>query len=131
MARAFLTEEAKADVRGLAAEDREVAREALRLTKQLEAEPFLGDRLREKSNLKPLAQAEMRKVKFDHPGRRATARPRCRYRLLYRIEPHEGSPETVVVMALGVKPGVYRDGTTRAVRRLREQARARRRQPPG
>jgi hypothetical protein len=101
VARALLTDEAKADVRALAAEDREVAREALRLAKQLEDEPYLGERLREKSNLKPLARAEMRKVKFDPPGRRESARPRHRYRLLYRTEPHEGSPETLVVMAGG------------------------------
>jgi len=44
---------------------------------------------------------------------------------VYRIEPHEGSPETVVIMAVGVKPRVYRDATARAARRLRDQARER------
>jgi hypothetical protein len=126
LARTFFSDGAKADVRALVAEDELVAREGLRIAKQLETDPYRGERLREKSNLKPLAEAEARKVKFDRPGRRATAKPRYRYRLVYRIEPHEGSPETVVVMALGIKPRVYRDATTRAARRLREQAQARR-----
>ena len=127
MARASFTDAAKADVRALAAEDEAVAREGLRIAKQLEAEPYLRDRLREKSNLKPLAQAECRKVKFDRPDRPARAQPRYRYRLVHRIEPHEGSPEEIVVMALGVKPRIYREATTEAARRMREQAQARRR----
>jgi hypothetical protein len=126
MARAFLTDEAKNDVRSLVAEDEQAAREGLRIVKELQANAYLGDSLREKANLKPLAQADCRKVKFDHPRRRATAKPRYRYRLVYRIEPHEGAPETVVVMALGVKPQVYRDATARAARRMHEQARSRR-----
>lgn len=126
MARAHFTDAAKEDVQALVAEDEQTAREGLCIAKQLEANPYLGDRLREKSNLKPLARADGRKVKFDHPRRRATAKPRYRYRLVYRIEPHEGSPETVVVMALGVKPRVYRDATSRAAKRMRDQAKARR-----
>jgi Txe/YoeB family toxin of Txe-Axe toxin-antitoxin module len=120
--RAFLTDGAKADAAALLDEDREVAVAALRLVKRLENEPYLGDQLREKSNLKPLAQADCRKVRFDRPDRRSSAKPRHRYRLVYRIEPHEGSPETIVVMALGIKPRVYRDATARAAARLREQA---------
>lgn len=122
MARAFLTDGAKADAVALLDEESEVALAALRLAKRLEHEPYLGDPLREKSNLKPLAQADCRKVKFDRDDRRPGAKPRYRYRLVYRIEPHEGSPETIVVMALGVKPRVYRDATARAAARLREQA---------
>jgi hypothetical protein len=129
MALAQLTDGAKEDIRTLIAEGgKAVAREGLRIVKQLEDKPYQGERLREKSNLKPLAQAESRKVKFDVPGRRPTARPRHRYRLVYRIERHEGSPEAVVVMAIGIKPRVYRDATTRAAHRLREQAQTRRRQ---
>lgn len=113
-------------MRALLAEDREAAREGLRLAKELEASPYLGEPLREKSNLKSLGQADCRKVKFDRPRRGRNAAPRYRYRLVYRIEPHEGSPETVVIMAIGVKARVYRDATTRAAQRMREQARARR-----
>jgi hypothetical protein len=122
VARAFLTDGAKADAAALLAEDREVALAALGLVKRLENEPYLGDPLREKSNQQPLARADCRKLKFDRASRRSAAQPRYRFRLVYRIEPHEGSPETIVVMALGIKPGVYRDATTRAAARLREQA---------
>lgn len=122
MARAFLTDGAKADAAALLGEDREVALAALRLVKRLENEPYLGDPLREKSNQKPLAQADCRKIKFDRPDRRARANSRYRFRLVYRIEPHEGTPENIVVMALGIKPRVYRDATARAAARLREQA---------
>lgn len=44
-------------------------------------------------------------------------------------EPYEGSPETVVVMAIGVRARVYRDATAYAVQRMREQAQARRHRP--
>jgi len=127
MAHAVFADEAKADVRELVAEDEDVAREGLKIAKQLENDPYRGEPLREKSNLKPLAQADCRKVKFDHPNRKASAKPRYRYRLVYRIEPHEGSPETIVIMAVGIKPRVYRDATAAAARRLREQAQTRRR----
>lgn len=122
MARAYLTDATRADAAALVAEDREVAVAALKLVKRLEQAPYLGEPLREKSNQKPLAKADCRKLKFDRADRRRTAKPRYRYRLVYRIEPHEGSPETVVVMALGVKPRVYREATARAAARLREQA---------
>jgi hypothetical protein len=129
MARAHFIDEAKEDLRALIAEDREVAREGLRIAKELEASPYRGEPLREKSNLKSLGQADCRMVKFDHPTRSRNAEPRYRYRLVYRIEPHEGSPETVVIMAMGVKARVYRDATTRAAKRMREQARSRRQRP--
>jgi hypothetical protein len=119
-------DEAKPDLRELA--DREVVREALRLALALREQPYLGDRLREKGNLTPLAAADCRKIKFDRPDRRASATPRHRYRIVYRIEPHEGSPALIVVMAIGIKPAVYRAATARAARRLRAQAQ--RRHPP-
>ncbi len=107
--------------------ERRVVREALRLALALREQPYLGDTLREKSNLKPLAAADCRKIKFDRPDRRASAKPRHRYRIVYRIEPHERSPALIVIMAIGVKPTVYRTATARAARRLRDQARRRRR----
>lgn len=122
MTRAFLTDDARADAAALLAEDRAAGLAALRLIKRLEQEPYLGDPLREKSNQMPLAAADCRKLKFDRDDRRATARPRHRFRLVYRIEPHDGSPETIVVMAIGTKPSIYRDATARAAGRLREQA---------
>lgn len=122
MARAFLTDGAKADAAALLAEDRAVDLAALHLVKALEQEPYLGDPLREKSNQMPLSGADCRKLKFDRTDRRGNARPRYRFRLVYRIEPHDGSPETIVVMAIGTKPQICRDATSRAAARLREQA---------
>ncbi|MGA2927938.1 MAG: hypothetical protein ABSG43_18475 [Solirubrobacteraceae bacterium] len=101
-------------------EDRQVALAAANVAKQLEQNPYLGDKLREKSNQKPLA--ECRKVKFDRADRPSSAKPRYRYRFVYRIEPHDGAPETVVVMAVGTKPSVYGNATSRVAGRMREQA---------
>jgi hypothetical protein len=105
---------------------RPIAEAVVRLAKELQDDPYRGEPLREKANLKPLAEADCRKVKFDLPDRKATAKPRYRFRLVYRIEPHEGSPEELMVLAVGVKPGVYRDATREAAARLKELARLRR-----
>jgi hypothetical protein len=105
---------------------RPIAEAVVRLAKELQDDPYRGEPLREKANLKPLAEADCRKVKFDLPDRKATAKPRYRFRLVYRIEPHEGSPEELMVLAVGVKPGVYRDATREAAARLKELAKLRR-----
>jgi hypothetical protein len=122
--RVIVDDGARPDIAAI--EDVEVVRAALRLMLALRCNPYLGYPLREKSNLRPLAQADCRKIKFDRPERGPEARPCYCYRLVHRIEPHEGSPAEVVVMGIGVKPRVYRDATTRAARRLREAARRRR-----
>lgn len=126
MADVQFTDAAADDLRALAANDRQIALASLRLAKALESDPYLGEQLREKSNLRPLAQAECLKIKFDREDRPPHARPRYRYRLVYRLEPHYGSPEHVLIMAVGVKPGVYRDATREAAVRLRQLAAARR-----
>lgn len=107
-------------------ETRPIAEAVVRLAKELENDPYRGEPLREKANLKPLAEADCRKVKFDLADRKATAKPRYRFRLVYRIEPHEGSPEELTVLAVGVKPGVYRDAAREAAARLKELAQLRR-----
>lgn len=124
-----ILDEARPDIPALG--DPEVIREALRLTLRLRDEPYLGEKLREKSNVRPLAQADCRKLKFDRADRDPAARPRHRYRLVYRIEPHEGSPATVIVMAVGLKPSVYGQATVRAAKRLRREARERARRRRG
>ena len=125
------TANALENIKALAADPdtRPVAVAALRLAKQLGENPYLGEPLREKANLKPLAAADCRKLKFDRAERKITATPRYRYRLVYRIEPHDGSPEQLVILALGVKPGVYRDATRQAAVRLKQGARGRRARP--
>jgi mRNA-degrading endonuclease RelE of RelBE toxin-antitoxin system len=113
-----VSDEARADLKALQAEDSELVREALRQMLALEEQPYSGEKLRHKSNRKPLAEADCRKVKFDG------------HRILYRLEPHEGSPDRVYVIAVCEKRGAYGEGAARAAKRLRELAgeRARRRQ---
>ena len=118
---------AKEDLKQLLAEDKELLREAIRRMRALEADPYLGDRLREKSNRKPLAEADCRKLKFDLPTRGEHEKPRYRYRyrIVYRLEPHEGSPHRVFVIAVAPKQIAYGEGTARAARRLRQLAKQR------
>jgi hypothetical protein len=117
-----LSDEAKADLAELHRENRELVREAFRQMKALEEQPYAGEKLREKSNRKPLADADCRKVKFDLPDRASSAEPRYRYRILYRLEPHEGAPDRVYVIAVCPKKDAYGPGTARAAKRLRELA---------
>ena len=116
---------AKEDLKHLLAEDKELLREAIRRMRALEADPYPGDRLREKSNRKPLAEADSRKLKFDLPTRGEHENPRYRYRIVYRLEPHEGSPHRVFVIAVAPKQIAYGEGTARAARRLRQLAKQR------
>jgi dsRNA-specific ribonuclease len=46
-------------------------------------------------------------------------------RILYRLEPHEGAPADVFVIAVLSKREAYGEGTARAAKRLRELARRR------
>lgn len=128
MARARFQAAAAEQVKALFADPatRPIAEAVVRLAKDLEDDPYRGERLREKANVKPLAEADCRKLKFDLADRKATAKPRYRFRLVYRIEPHEGSPEELMVLAVGVKPGVYRDAAREAAGRLKELAKRRR-----
>lgn len=115
-------EDARDDLRRLHEDEVPVLREALRLMQALQEQPYLGDRLRERSNRKPLAEADCRKLKFDDPERHPHATPRHRYRIVYRIEPHEGTPHRVYVIAVALKRDAYGAGTARAAKRLRELA---------
>jgi hypothetical protein len=117
-----LSDEAKADLADLHRENRELVREAFRQMQGLEQQPYAGEKLREKSNRKPLADADCRKLKFDLPDRPASAEPRYRYRILYRLEPHEGVPDRVYVIAVCLKKDAYGPGAARAAKRLRELA---------
>lgn len=83
------------DLAELAAEDRDAAREALRLMLALRDDPWLGDELRERYNLRPLR--DCRRISFDRPGWEG----KPRYRLVYRNEPNDGAPGLVRVWAIG------------------------------
>lgn len=115
-----VSDEAKADIAELYREDKALALEALSRIKQLQTEPYAGDKLREKSNRKPLADADCRKLKFDHPDRQANAKPRYRYRIVYRLDPGEGSPEEAFIIIVAAKREAYGKGTARAAKRMKE-----------
>jgi hypothetical protein len=104
-------DEARADLAALADEDTQLLRKVLRELLALQANPYAGDRLRGKGNRMPLAEADCRKINVDG------------IRLLYRLEPHEGAPAEVFVIAVLPKRHAYGEGTARAAKRLREQAR--------
>ena len=116
---------AKEDLKQLLAEDKELLREAIRRMRALEADPYLGDRLREKSNRNPLAEADCRKLKVDLPTRGEHEKPRYRHRIVYCLEPHEGSPHRVFVIAVAPKQIADGEGAARAARRLRQLAKQR------
>ena len=112
-ARLVVSDEARSDLAALRAQDVPLLRRVLRNLIALRADPYSGDKLRTKSNRKPLAAADCRRVKVDG------------VRILYRLEPHEGAPADVFVIAVLSKREAYGEGTARAAKRLRELARRR------
>lgn len=125
VAQLVLSEDAKSDLRELLInpDTKAIGVEGFGQCKALEANPYQGDKLRYKANRKPLAEADCRKLKFDDPDRPASEG--TRYRVLYRLEPNEGAPDEVYVMAVAPKQKAYGEGTARAAARLRELAGAR------
>ena len=72
-----------------------------------------------------LGLAAIATLKFDLPTRGEHENPRYRYRIVYRLEPHEGSSHRVFVIAVAPKQIAYGEGTARAARRLRQLAKQR------
>ena len=112
------------DIAELVAEDRDAAREALRLMLALRDDPWLGDELRERYNLRPLL--DCRRISFD----RSDWEGKPRYRLVYRNEPSDGAPGLVRVWSVGPRDRlvVY---ARAAARITRERAQPRRRRKQG
>jgi hypothetical protein len=108
------------DIVELGERDSEAAREALRLMLALRDDPWLGDELRERYNLRPLANC--RRISFDSPG--WVGKPR--FRLVYRNEPSDGVPALVRIWAVGARSDLV--AYARAAARItRERSRAVRR----
>lgn len=108
------------DLAELIAEDRAAGREALRLMLALRGDPWLGDELRERYNLRPLL--DCRRIGFDRPDWKG----RPRFRLVYRNEPSDGAPGLVRVWSVGPRARLV--AYARAAARItRERARPRRR----
>ena len=112
-----------ADLAELAALDRDAAREALRLMLALRDDPWLGDELHERYNLRPLR--DCRRIRFDRPDWEG----KPRYRLVYRNEQSDGAPGLVRVWAIGPRDRLV--AYARAAARItRERAPTRRRRSP-
>ena len=109
-----------ADLRELATEDERLVDVALGLMVRLRADPWLGEDLWERYNMRPIK--DCRKLRFDLPGRRG----RPRYRIVYRNEPLDGAPGLVRIWSVGPREDLI--AYARAVTRItRESARRRRR----
>lgn len=110
---------ARSDLQGLAAEDVEIVKEALRLLVALERDPYVGDVLRPRHRFELLRGC--RRIRFDR--RDWAGKPR--YRLVYRNEPSDGAPNVVAVLAVAARTRLlaYARAQTRLAERLREQRR--------
>lgn len=111
------------DLRELAAVDEELVRVALALMLELRDDPWLGESLFERYNLRPIK--DCRKLRFDTPAWKC----KPRYRLIYRNEPEDGAPGIVRVWSVGARANLV--AYTRAAARLaRAEATKRRRRRP-
>lgn len=112
----IVTSQAEEHLRRLARQDRAVALAALKLAKQLRANPYLGDELRPRPRLESLS--DCRRIRFDRAGWRG----KPRYRLVYRNEPSDGAPHIVAVLAVGPRERMraYRAAVRSKTQRLRE-----------
>jgi mRNA-degrading endonuclease RelE of RelBE toxin-antitoxin system len=111
--RLVVSDEAKEDLRALGGRNLDLLDHVLGEILALGDNPYTGEKLRVKSNRKPLAAADCRRVKVDG------------LRILYRLEPHEGAPADVFVIAVLSEREAHGQGTARAAKRLREMARRR------
>ena len=109
------------DIVELAAVDEQLVDRAIELLTELRADPWLGEDLWERYNMRPIR--DCRKIRFDVPGWRG----KPRYRIVYRNEPLDGAPGLVRVWAIGPRDKLV--AYTRATARItREQAQGRLRQ---
>ena len=107
------------DVAELIREDRKAARAALLLMLALRDDPWVGEELRERYNLRPLK--DCRRIRFD----RDDWRGKPRYRLVYRNEPEDSASGVVRVWSVGRRQSLI--AYSRAAARItRERARGRR-----
>lgn len=99
------------DLAELVETDRALGKVAVQLMLELRDNPWLGDELRERYNLRQVAGC--RRLRFDLPGWEG----KPRYRLVYRNEPSDGAPGLVRVWALGPRTELI--AYARAAARLR------------
>lgn len=108
------------DVRALGNVDERLADAAISLLGKLRDDPWLGDDLWERHNMRAIK--DCRKLRFDVPDR--PGKPR--YRIVYRNEPLDGAPGLVRIWAVGPREGLVAYARA-AVRITRAEASKRRR----
>lgn len=107
------------DLRRLAQVDERLVDVAIRLMVALRDDPWTGEDLRERYNLR--AVKDCRKLRFDLPDWKG----KPRYRLVYRNEPLDGAPGLARVWAVGPRDDLIAYGRA-AARITRDAARERR-----
>lgn len=109
------------DLRELAKVDEQLVDLAISLMGELPNNPWFGDDLWERYNLRPVK--DCRKLRFDVPSREG----RPRYRIVYRNEPLDGAPGLVRVWAIGPREDLvaYARAAARITRAEAEQRRRR------
>jgi hypothetical protein len=119
--RVAIEPEVSDDLRALASVDEAVVDVAIARMAELRDNPWAGDDLWERYNLRPLK--DCRKLRFDIAGREG----RPRYRIVYRNEPLDGAPGLVRIWSVGPREDLVayaraaaRITRARAVRRRRK-----------
>lgn len=102
-------------------DDDAVVDAAIGLAGELRENPWLGEQMRERYNLRVLASC--RRILFDAPEWEGKPRDR----LVYRNEPEDAAPEVVRLIAIGTREslGVYRAAATRLGSEQRRRRRRR------
>ncbi len=120
--RVAIEPEVSDDLRRLAAVDEELVDVAIRLMLALRDDPWTGEDLRERYNLRAIK--DCRKLRFDLPGWKG----KPRYRLVYRNEPLDGAPGLVRIWSLGPRDDLiaYGRAATRITRAAASERRHRR-----
>jgi len=109
-----------ADLSELATRDEQLVDVAITLMLRLRDDPWLGEDLWERYNMKPIK--DCRKLRFDLDHWQG----KPRYRIIYRNEPLDGAPGLVRIWSVGPREDLV--AYARAVTRItRESARRRRR----
>jgi len=109
------------DLRELAKVDEQLLDVAISLMGELQDNPWLGDDLWERYNLRPVK--DCRKLRFDAPDWQG----KPRFRIVYRNEPIDGAPGLVRVWAIGPRQDLvaYARAAARITRVEAEQRRRR------
>lgn len=104
--------EVSEDLRGLATLDEELVSAAISLMAELRDNPWQGDDLWERYNLRAIK--DCRKLYFDLPGWKG----KPRFRIVYRNEPLDGAPGLVRIWAVGPRENLiaYARAATRITR---------------